>query len=246
MYGFINIFLSSWASSSDAEISASDNSSDEELSSTQPYISDDEDDEIQCPLLVSYEEIASDLEEYRTVRALVARILRCGLIEDALFLPKLAYPLICIGTGRNLYAMRLLCSIPTLIRESDICIDINKNIKPDYNENGFSISYILPHTKRGIVVFAHVGPGDIQETPEIRMSLARYFDSLIVGGYFIYISEVLSDAAIIKERLDQFSSMWITLLIKTGFSFNKIFVNDESGIYGENSASMVVIAQKPA
>lgn len=194
--------------------------------------------------LISNEEVMADLKQKSTVRALIGRTLRLCFVEKNELLRILRYPVICVGTGRNMRAMQLMSLLPTMVRHQDFTIDLNQVIEPDYVENGFFIEDRLRKIPHGAVIFAHAGFGRIAKTPEVKQSLSLYFDRIIDGGYFIYISEIPIDPQVIAEGKLNYEATWRELLTEAHFSSVRIFLADET-FYGPHACSMTVVAQKP-
>lgn len=189
-------------------------------------------------------ELLQDLLMKDTVRYQIAAALNAQNVNAEDILTLLAHPLICIGTGKRREALKLKHIRPTYVREQDFTIDFSQVLQPDFVGDAFSLAGTELPRLCGAVYFAHVGFGWIDDKPKTQEILKTYFNHLIRGGYFIYISEVPYNAKHINKAYDLYRSHWISQLDIVGFKNIKVFIKDESAHYMLNAQSLVVIAQK--
>ncbi|ARN84360.1 hypothetical protein [Candidatus Nucleicultrix amoebiphila] len=169
----------------------------------------------------------------------------------------LKFPVFCVGTGRSW--MGILFSsdhyIPTIVEEQDTTLDLNKRIKPHFNERAWDIGDTSSILKRrgdyGSVFFAHVGYGIDSEEPT-KKALRMYFDLLKSGGFFLYKSYVIENDIQNPESTSRPSDQLLAKEVHTkkifasvGFTDVTTLIVREKEFPGSDPISLLVFAYKP-
>lgn len=241
---FITFFLLySWA------VAAADS---DDSSSTQEYM-EPEDDLAELILKnLSLEMLQNDLKDRFSARFQLEANLKLTSSHRSYDQRLFQLPLVCIGTGRisetqHLHACR------TTIQAIDVCIDIKERVRPDHVCDCFNMSYahLIPQSPFGAIFFAHVGADGLPLDDNAKESLKKYYNALILGGLFVYNSEVIHLMSL-KARIsahgvstfEELQANWRTMLEQVGFTKIEILMKDESKHYQAHSISILIVAKK--
>ena len=194
---------------------------------------------------LSLEEINKDLQQKTSVRFQILELLQENDAKS-IYLPIKKYiydilskPVLCIGTGKNKNYISQF-ALPTYIQIYDISIDQNTRIDPHLLGDAFDNNFIL-HKEFNIVLFAHVGSGNLTINKSTTLTFTKYYNCLFDDGLFIYSSAVLDT----KESFANYEIHWKKLLSSIGFKNIICFIKDESLRYDYPQAyAFVVIANK--
>lgn len=164
------------------------------------------------------------------------------------------HPVLCIGTGRCRWALDRFAR-KTVVLNTDRCIDISKNIEPDYICDGWEIgeeeNQIEP-LSFGFVFFAHAGHHPSFNKPEqLQRALQTYFNLLMPNGVFVFNSEVFirsdaPDQLALKHSYNSFEEWkeaWINAFASAGFQQIEVIVKAEP-TWGPGFVTILLVARK--